>query len=97
FREGAQASADSCVLSQELNRTNQYRAIRQGPSRGQLRVLACRVPFLQIPPNQLPPQVGCEIVRPLLSSTTAGLPRSQVPDSSLLSTVTIICSMATSR
>src|SRR6266536_3313182 len=58
--------------------------IREGLSRGQFRVLACRVPFLQILRNQLPPQVACEIARPLLSSTAAGLPSSQVPDSSLL-------------
>src|SRR5215813_12194162 len=58
--------------------------VRQGLSHGQFRVLACRVPFLQIRRNQLPPQVGCETARPLLSSTAAGLPSGQVPDSSLL-------------
>src|SRR5262245_56277817 len=50
--------------------------VRQGLSRGQFHVHTCRVPFLQIPRNQLPPQAGCEIVRPLLSSTAAGLPSS---------------------
>src|SRR5262245_22251570 len=69
-----QATQISCIAAN----------IRQGLARGQFRVLACRVPFLQILRNQLPPQVGCETARPLLSSTAAGLPSSQLPDSSLL-------------
>src|SRR5262245_51029777 len=39
-------------------------------------VLACRALFLQILRNQLPPQVGYETARSLLSSAAAGLPTS---------------------
>ncbi|SRR5229473_6844522 len=75
----------TCMLPEHKPvRRGREQNIREGLSRGQFRVLACRVPFLQILPNQLPPQVGCEIARPLLSSTAAGLPSNQVPDSSLL-------------
>src|SRR5215510_10780036 len=50
----------------------------------QFRGFLCRVPFLQIRRNQLPPRAGCETARLLLSWMAACLPNNLERDASLV-------------